>query len=138
MMSPRAALIAACLTCVVPAAWTWADVPADEQRPSVDAAQCATLREFSDAPSPYRDAWHDYQCYERLGLRYGPRKSVEHKAPPRIGFPDAISDDRDYDVVRHEFATFHRTLCAEPDGRTGRNRSTQHVARRKLNNSVFG
>ena len=78
------------------------------------------------------------QTIERLRLRYGPRKSVEYKTATCIGLADAISDDRDNNVIRHEFATFHRTFRPEPDGRTGRNRSTQHVARRKLDNFVFG
>src|SRR5215471_14364621 len=78
------------------------------------------------------------QTIKRLRLRHGARKSVKHEAAPCIGLPDAVSDDRDNDVIGNELAAFHDALYTQPDGRTGRNRGTQHVARRKLDNPVFG
>ena len=55
-----------------------------------------------------------------------------------LGLVNAISDDRHYDLVGYQLASIHNAFCAQADGRTGGNRSAQHVARRKLDNSVFG
>src|SRR5262245_5293295 len=75
---------------------------------------------------------------ERVRLRHRARKTIEDKAPVRIGLLDARGDDRHHHVVGHEFAARHHLLGAHADRRAGLGRGTQHLTGRKLHQTMLG
>jgi len=78
------------------------------------------------------------QSVKRLGLRHGARKPVKHEATFGIMLIDAIGNDRHHDVIRDQLASFHNAFGAKANRSSRCNGGAQHIARRKLDNSVFG
>src|SRR5512132_4433299 len=78
------------------------------------------------------------QAIERFRLRQRSRKTVEHKAAFRVGLTDAIGDNRNHDLVRHQLAALHDAFGLQAHRRAGRDRGAQHVSGRELDYSVFG
>jgi len=49
---------------------------------------------------------------------------------------DAVGDNRNHDIVGHEFATIHDMLDTQPQRRARRYRLAQHVSGRQLRNAI--
>src|SRR6516162_205674 len=75
---------------------------------------------------------------ERVRLRHRARKTVEDKALARIGLVDARGDDRHHHVIGHEFAARHHLPGTHADRRAGLGRGAQHLAGRKLHQTMLG
>ena len=73
---------------------------------------------------------------ERLGLRHRARKTVEDETVLHIGLVEAVGDDPDHDLVRHQAAAGHDVLGLEADRGLRRHRRAQHFAGRELNDAV--
>src|SRR6516165_7569579 len=75
---------------------------------------------------------------KRVRLRHRARETVEDKALARIGLVDARGDDRHHHVIGHEFAARHHLPGAHADRRAGLGRGAQHLAGRKLHQTMLG
>ena len=69
---------------------------------------------------------------ERFGLRDGARKAVKYKAVCRVGMVDTVGDNRNHDIVGHQFAAIHDVFDAQSGSRAFRDGVAQHVAGRQL------
>ncbi|MNT57285.1 hypothetical protein D3C72_1946450 [compost metagenome] len=70
-------------------------------------------------------------------MRDGAREAVEQIAIGAIGFLQAVLDQADHDVVRHEAARIHDFFRCQAQFRAFLDRRAQHVARGDLWNIVF-
>src|SRR5450755_2647147 len=69
---------------------------------------------------------------ERFRLCHSSRETVEYKAVCRVRMIDAIDDDRNHDVVGHEFSAVHDVFGADSRGRARGHRFAEHVSGRQL------
>ena len=77
------------------------------------------------------------QFVQRLRLRHGARKTVEDETLLRVRLFDAIRDNSDHDLVRHQRAAGHDVLRLEADRRSGCNSGTEHLSGGELNDTVL-
>src|SRR5690606_30768227 len=64
-------------------------------------------------------------------------KAVKNEAGLAVRLLDALGDDADDNVVGNELALLHERLGLEADLGSGPGRSSQHIARRKLNETAL-
>src|SRR5262249_48748694 len=104
----------------------------------LDALEQALLVHLELDHGIEREALLLEQAVERVGLRHRAREAVKDEALARIGLVDPVGHDADHDLVGHQLAAGHDLLGAPADRRAGIDRGAQHVAGRKLRQTVLG
>jgi hypothetical protein len=74
---------------------------------------------------------------ERGRLRHRARKAVENESILHVGLVEAVGNDPDHDLIRHQRAAGHDVPGLQADRRLGGDRRTQHLAGRKLDDAVL-
>ena len=71
-----------------------------------------------------------------LGLRHRARKAVEDKSLRRVRLIQAVRDESDHDIVRHQTAAGHDALRPDAHRRLRCHSRTQHFAGRELDDAI--